>query len=62
MSTYHLKSVFRPKSVAVVGGATRPRSIGRALVGNLVHGGFAGRWRWSTRMRSRWTASRPWRA
>ena len=42
MSTYHLKSVFRPKSVAVVGGATRPRSIGRALVGNLVHGGFAG--------------------
>ncbi|HEY5804168.1 MAG TPA: bifunctional acetate--CoA ligase family protein/GNAT family N-acetyltransferase [Lysobacter sp.] len=43
MSTYSLQSVFSPASVAVVGGSTREQSAGRAVLRNLVDGGFAGR-------------------
>jgi len=46
MSTYHLQSVFRPGSVAIVGGSPRERSAGRAVVRNLRAGGFAGRIGW----------------
>jgi len=46
MSTYHLQTVFRPRSVAVIGGSPRDRSAGRAVVRNLRAGGFAGQIGW----------------
>ena len=46
MSIYHLQAVFRPQSVAVIGGSPRPRSAGRAVVRNLREGGFAGQIGW----------------
>ena len=46
MSIYHLQTVFRPRSVAVVGGSPRERSAGRAVVRNLRAGGFAGQVGW----------------
>ncbi len=42
MSTYRLQSIFRPSSVAVVGSRSRPRSVGRAVINNLLEAGFAG--------------------
>lgn len=42
MSTYRLNSIFRPRAVAVVGSQSRPRSVGRAVVENLLAGGFEG--------------------
>lgn len=46
MSTYNLQSVFRPQSVAVVGGSPRDRSAGRAVMRNLRGAGFAGKVAW----------------
>lgn len=46
MSTYHLQQVFRPQSVAIVGGSPRERSAGRAVVRNLKDAGFPGRIGW----------------
>ena len=46
MSTYHLQSVFRPQSIAVVGGSPRDRSAGRAVMRNLREGGFTGKVAW----------------
>ncbi len=46
MSTYHLQSVFRPQSIAVIGGSPRERSAGRAVVRNLQSAGFAGKLGW----------------
>ena len=46
MSTYHLQTVFHPRSVAVVGGSPRDRSAGRAVVRNLRAAGFAGQIGW----------------
>ncbi|MCW4455931.1 bifunctional acetate--CoA ligase family protein/GNAT family N-acetyltransferase [Flavobacterium sp. MXW15] len=46
MSIYHLQSVFRPQSVAVIGGSPRERSAGRAVVRNLRAGGFSGQIGW----------------
>ncbi|WP_372380977.1 bifunctional acetate--CoA ligase family protein/GNAT family N-acetyltransferase [Xanthomonas sp. NCPPB 1754] len=46
MSTYHLQQVFRPSTVAVVGGSPRERSAGRAVVRNLRAAGFPGRIGW----------------
>ena len=43
MSTYALESVFRPRSVAIVGGSPRARSVGRTVVRNLREAGFAGK-------------------
>ncbi|MFD8864616.1 GNAT family N-acetyltransferase [Streptomyces sp. NPDC059590] len=37
-----LRPVLRPRSVAVVGAGRRPGSVGRAVLGNLRAGGFAG--------------------
>jgi len=42
MSTYRLQSIFRPASVAVVGSRSRPRSVGRAVINNLLEAGFGG--------------------
>ncbi|MFC4728017.1 GNAT family N-acetyltransferase [Coralloluteibacterium thermophilus] len=38
-----LDALFRPQSIAVVGGSPRERSLGRAIAANLRAGGFAGR-------------------
>ncbi len=46
MSTYHLQSVFRPTTVAIVGGSPRERSAGRAVVRNLRAAGFPGQIGW----------------
>jgi acetyltransferase len=46
VSTYRLKSVFQPKSIAIVGGSPRARSAGRAVVRNLQLSGFKGKIGW----------------
>lgn len=46
MSTYRLQSVFRPRSVAIVGGSPQLRSAGRAVMRNLREGGFTGQLGW----------------
>ena len=46
MSTYRLKSIFAPASVAIVGGSPRARSAGRAVMRNLRESGYAGRIGW----------------
>jgi acetyltransferase len=43
MSIYRLETLFRPRSVAVVGASPSPGSLGHALVRNLQSSGFAGR-------------------
>jgi acetyltransferase len=40
MSTYRLDRLFRPRSVAVVGGSPRERSLGRAIIRCLRDGQF----------------------
>ena len=42
MSLYRLDNIFKPKSVAVIGATDRPKTVGRALVNNLIEGGFEG--------------------
>src|SRR5690606_34390409 len=42
VSTYALKSVFAPASVALVGASPRERSLGRLVLRQLLDGGFAG--------------------
>ncbi len=42
MSLRDLDSLFRPKSVTLVGASNRPKSIGRVVMLNLLHGGFSG--------------------
>ncbi len=42
MSTYRLDRLFAPKSVAVVGASPRERSVGRAILKNLLDGQFTG--------------------
>jgi len=46
MSTYRLKSIFDPASVAVIGGSPRARSAGRAVMRNLRESGYAGKIGW----------------
>ena len=43
MSSYRLKTLFAPNSVAVVGASPRPGSVGGSIVRNLLKGGFGGR-------------------
>jgi acetyltransferase len=43
MSTYRLDRLFAPRSVAVVGASPRERSPGRAVLRNMIAGGFPGR-------------------
>ena len=42
MGIYNLDAIFRPRSVAVIGASEKPGSIGSALMGNLIEGGFDG--------------------
>jgi acetyltransferase len=42
MSTYHLKNLLLPRSVALVGASSRPASVGRAILGNIRKANFAG--------------------
>lgn len=42
MSTFRLEQVFRPRSVALVGGSPRPHSLGAAVLRNLQAAGFRG--------------------
>jgi acetyltransferase len=43
MSTYRLDRLFAPRSVAIVGASPRERSLGRAVLHNVIGGGFPGR-------------------
>jgi acetyltransferase len=43
MSIYRLDRLLSPQSVAVVGASPREGSLGRAVLKNLIGGGFAGR-------------------
>lgn len=42
MSIRNLDSLFRPASVAVIGASDRARSLGAAVIHNLLNGGFDG--------------------
>lgn len=42
MSIERLESIFHPQSIAVVGASARPGSVGRAVMQNLIEGGFEG--------------------
>lgn len=42
MSVRNLDKMFRPQSIAVIGGSDRPKSVGSALMTNMLRGGFAG--------------------
>lgn len=42
MSTYRLAELLTPRSVAVIGGSERETSVGRAVLENLLDGGFPG--------------------
>jgi len=42
MSIRNLEKMFRPQSVAVIGASDRPKSVGSALMSNLLQAGFSG--------------------
>jgi acetyltransferase len=42
MSTYRLKNLLLPRSVALVGASSRQGSVGRAILGNIRKANFAG--------------------
>ena len=42
MSTYRLKNLLAPGSVALVGASPRPRSVGRAILNNVRKAGYSG--------------------
>lgn len=42
MGIDRLDNLFHPKSIAVVGASTRPGSVGRAVMQNLIDAGFSG--------------------
>jgi acetyltransferase len=42
MSTYRLKSLLAPRSVALIGASPRPGSVGRAILGNIGKAKFEG--------------------
>jgi acetyltransferase len=43
MSLYNLDKIFRPASIAVVGASETHESIGRAVMTNLIEGGYEGK-------------------
>ena len=43
MSTYRLKNLLSPHSVALVGASSRPVSVGRAVLENIRNAGFQGK-------------------
>jgi acetyltransferase len=42
MGQYHLKSMFNPRHIAVVGASEKKGTIGHALMKNLIDSGFSG--------------------
>ena len=42
MGLYNLDKIFKPESVAVIGASEKKESLGRAIMENLVEGGFEG--------------------
>jgi acetyltransferase len=42
MSTYRLKNLLSPTSIALVGASPRQGSVGRAILGNIRKSGFKG--------------------
>src|SRR5438477_7350364 len=42
MSTYRLRNLLLPRSVALVGASSRQGSVGRAILGNIRKAGFSG--------------------
>ena len=42
MSIRNLGRMFRPRSVAVFGASDKPKSVGSALMANLLRAGFSG--------------------
>jgi len=42
MSTYRLRQLFAPRSVALIGASRREGSLGRIILENLREGGFEG--------------------
>ena len=42
MSTYRLKNLLSPRSVALIGASPRQASVGRAILNNIVKAKFAG--------------------
>ncbi|HEX7563776.1 MAG TPA: CoA-binding protein, partial [Bradyrhizobium sp.] len=42
MSIRNLDKMFHPRSIAVIGASARPKSVGAALMTNLMNGGFDG--------------------
>ncbi len=42
MSVRNLDKMFRPQSIAVIGASVQPKSVGAALITNLIGGGFSG--------------------
>jgi acetyltransferase len=42
MSVRHLKYLFQPRSVVVIGASSRPQGVGTTVWANLLAGGFAG--------------------
>ena len=42
MSIRNLDRMFRPRSVAVFGASDKPKSVGSALMANLLRAGFSG--------------------
>lgn len=42
MSTRNLRSLFEPKSIAVLGASNKPGTVGNRLIYNLLDGGFEG--------------------
>jgi len=43
MSTYRLRNLLLPSSIALVGGSPRPNSVGRAILDNIVKARFEGK-------------------
>jgi acetyltransferase len=42
MSTYRLKNLLSPRSLALIGASPRQGSVGRAILGNIRKAGFQG--------------------
>src|SRR6476619_4379574 len=59
MSTYRLKNLLAPRSVALVGASPRHGSVGRAILNNIRKAQFKGSSVSSIRAMPRSTVSRP---
>ena len=42
MSIRNIDAFFRPKSIALIGASSKPKSIGAVVAANLFNGGFSG--------------------